>query len=225
MENPVAEFIDWLDIVHHLPYKMAGVIIDAEIPAGYDIKKRSPKRRRGKQILASRPLLRAEQHGAVLNRNFYIVLLCIPYDRRPYLPERFKVFLHTFCLFPSDEGCDQAHSQFLGETYDLLQMGNGCFPFLQIAVHCIGIICQGAYGNSCPAAYFLNMLHISMAGIVYIDVAYPCVPPFRFSVRPACGFNTLIPHPGSSFHHFLKCPSIQDSAYKPYLHPIPLRLS
>ena len=84
---------------------------------------------------------------------------------------------------------------------------------------------QGAYGNSCPAAYFLNMLHISMAGIVYIDVAYPCVPPFRFSVRPACGFNTLIPHPGSSFHHFLKCPSIQDSAYKPYLHPIPLRLS
>ena len=38
MEYPSLEFIDRLNIIHHLPHKMAGIVIDAKVFAGYYIK-------------------------------------------------------------------------------------------------------------------------------------------------------------------------------------------
>jgi len=83
VENAVFKLVNRLNIIHHLPDEMAGVIIDAEIWTGDNFEHLAPDARRGGQVFPAGPLLIGEEHGAVLDGHFDTQLLRISNDGRP----------------------------------------------------------------------------------------------------------------------------------------------
>ena len=212
MEDPVFEFIDGFDIVHLLPDVVAGVKIDAEVGRGNDFKQLSEDCRRTHQVLPARPLVSAEQHRAVLNGDFDVVLFSQSDDRRPDLFKEFNVFFHRLCLIAADKRRYHTDTQLGGGFDQGFQMGDGSFPLGKVRIHGVGI--ESERGDVHSFAFNI-VLYIVGIDIIFqhafrINVGNTSITPFRFARRPACDLQAFKAHFSSGVNGFLKIPAIQD---------------
>ena len=216
MEDLVFKLIDRFDVIDHLPYKMRRVIIDSEIVAVQNLEHFSPDLRCCHQVLSARPLIRSEQHRAVLDRNFHIIFFCQFDDRRPYFFHQFQILFHCLCLVSSDKCCHHADAQFCACKDYIFQMCNCCRSFFQISVHCVRIKCQRRNVYIFLFAVIQNVFRICVIfqHTIHIDVAHTGISSFRFSLRPACNFHTLKSVVCCKIHHFLVGPCVKNCTHK-----------
>ena len=139
VEQLVFELVDGFDVVHLLPYIVAGIEVQAEAGAGQTTEQLAEDIRRAHQVLAAGPLVGAEQHGAVLDGDLDAALLRQMDDGGPDLVKQLIVFLAGLVLVAADEGGDHAHAQLFAGANQRFQMVDGSGALLQIGVHGVGI--------------------------------------------------------------------------------------
>ena len=96
MVKAMAVVMDRLNRIHHLPDHMRRVVVESKVRRRYDLEHPVPDRRRCGEILAPRPFIHREVHGAVLDADADIVRFRKLYHRWPYPPESFHVLVHAF---------------------------------------------------------------------------------------------------------------------------------
>ena len=210
VENPIFKLIDRLDIVHKLPDEVGWVIIDAEIAAGDDLEHTPPKRRGVKEVLPAGPLVRAKEHGAVLNGNTHLFLLRIADNLRPHLGKQFQILLRGLTLVPSNEGGDHIDSQPVGRVDQPVEVLNIRPAFFQIRVKRVRIKGQGGYFHLLFPA---NPLYIGLlAGVQVrnIQMAYARIPALRLALGPARQLHALEPVFTGKIHDLFKIVILKD---------------
>ena len=95
MENLVLKFVDGLDIVHHLPYEVRGIVIDAQVGRRQPLEYLAPDCRGGHQVLTAGPLVRTKEHGAVFNGDADPQLLRKSHDAGPHQRDLAQIVLHA----------------------------------------------------------------------------------------------------------------------------------
>ena len=143
MEDLVPEFIEGLDRIHHLPYKMRRIIVDPQMIAVEDPEHTSPDHRRRHQILAARPLILTKEHRAVFNGDLHTVRLCKTDQRLPYLFHQLKILFHRFRLIPSDKRSNHIDAKLCTCKDHILKMRRRFRPLLQIFIHRVRIVSKG----------------------------------------------------------------------------------
>ena len=69
VHQPVAEFPQWLEVVHLLPDAVRRIEVQAEVQAGNVGEHPPPDRRADGEVLAAGPFIPGEKHRAILNAN------------------------------------------------------------------------------------------------------------------------------------------------------------
>ena len=218
MENLVLKFVDGLDIVHHLPYEVRGIVIDAQVGRGQPFEYLAPDCRGGHQVLTAGPLVRTKEHGAVFNGYAHAQFLGQLEDGRPDLAHEIEVLLHGLGLVAADEGGHQVHAQPVAGTDDLLEVLHGGGALFQVAVQGVGVVCQGGDFHPALLEIAVDVVHLLVVQRVHVNVADARVAAFRLPGGPAGYFDTLVTHLRSCVHHAFKCPSIQNCTYKTQFH-------
>ena len=210
MEYLILKFVERLDIIDLLPYKMGRIIVDSEIVIGQDLKDLSPVCRCRHQILSARPLIFCKEHGAVFDRHFHAFSLCVFQDWRPHFLYFLQVRRHTLVRDPSDKCCDHIYIQHYGRIDQLVEMINITLAFLQIRVHSVRIICKSGNLNSLCRTQILDLFCFLLCKIRNIDMADSCISALCSALRPARDFQALQTILCGEVNNFLKCHSFTD---------------
>ena len=107
----------------------------------------APDRRRGHQVLSARPLILAEQHGAVFDGDFDAQLLGQRDDRRPHFLDERQILLDGLRLIAADERRNHVDAQLVAGADHVFQMLNDAGALFQIAVQRVGIVGEGRNFN------------------------------------------------------------------------------
>ena len=124
VDDALPEFVDRFDVVHELPDHMRGVVVQPEAGRGDLLEHAAPQGGRGRQVLAARPFVCAEVHGAVFDADGDATLLCMSNNGGPNLAKAFEIRLDACPVIPTDEGIDMLQAQLIGAVDHLLQVGN-----------------------------------------------------------------------------------------------------
>src|SRR5207245_8324264 len=87
VEDPVAELVDRPLVVDELPDEMGGIEVEPEVRGRQDLEQAPPEGRGVREVRAARPLVVAEDHRAVLDRDPDPVLSRVLDERPPDLTE------------------------------------------------------------------------------------------------------------------------------------------
>ena len=199
---------------------MAGVEIQAEIGGGDDLEQLPVDFRGAHQVLSAGPLIRAEEHGAVLDGDLHAALLGQSDDVGPDLPEQLDVLFEGLMLILADKGGDHVYAQLGGSPDDGLQVGNRRFPLFQVRVHGVGIEGQRRNLQSLGRSQLLDIVGVGivLADTLAVNVAHTGVAAFRFARGPAGYLQAFEAHLGGDVHNFLKAPSVQNGGEQTEFH-------
>ena len=197
---------------------MGGIIVDAEVFGRQKLKNPAPDRRRGHEILAARPLILAEQHGAVFDGDFYAQLLGQRDDRRPHFLDERQILLDGLRLVAADERRDHVDAQLVAGADHIFQMLNDAGTFFKVAVQRVGIVGERGNFNLSFLAVIQDVGRLFVAQAVYVDVADARVAALRPALRPAGDLHAGKAHFACRIDHFFKGPAIQNGADKTQFH-------
>ena len=218
VENFILELVDGLDVVDHLPHKVRGIIVDAQIVGGQNFEHLAPVGGGGHQVLSAGPLIGAEEHGAVLDADFHTVFFGFRNDRRPYFLDQLQIFFYGLGLIPADEGGDQIHAQLVGGADDLFQVFHVGGALFQISVHGVGVESQRGNLHALLSAVSQNFSGLFVGQLVHVDVAHARVTALRLAAGPAGHLYAGEAHLRRGVDHFFKIPSVQNRTDKSKFH-------
>ncbi len=214
VEQLVLELMHGLHIGGALPGVMAGVEVQAEVRAVDDAEQLAENGGRAHQILSAGPLVRAEEHRAVLDRDLHALVLRQLDDGRPDLLEELDVLFHGLVLIPADEGGDHAHAQLAACLDERLQVLDGSFALCKVGIHGVGIVGQGGDMHAFPGHIVHHIFGVLVVfqHALSIDVADTGVAALGLAGGPAGDFEALEAHFRRDVDSLFKRPAIEDGS-------------
>ena len=115
-------------VVDHQPDEVRRVEVEPEALRRDDREHLVPRRRGRGEVRPARPLVPAEDHGAVLDRDVDALALGVRDEARPDLAELAEVVRHVLRLVAPDERPDGRHAELRRRVDHLAQVGVGGTP-------------------------------------------------------------------------------------------------
>ncbi len=150
MEHLVFELVDRRNGVDKRPDQVRGVVVHPETAAGDIVEESAPHLRANKEVLAARPLVLREEHGAILDANTKASVLRLLHDRPPYVQDGPPLLINHLLGMPTDEGIDLLDSQSLGGGHHLAKVRSRNLSLLFGRRERIGVVAET--GNRNPVS-------------------------------------------------------------------------
>ena len=218
VENLVFELVKRLHIVDLLPDEVGGIVVDAQIRGGQNLENAAPDRRRGHQVLSARPLILAEEHGAVFDGDFDAQFLGQRDDRRPDFLDELQILLDGFRLIAADKRRNHVYAELVAGADHVFQVRDDGSALFQITVQRVGVVGEGRDFHLARLAVIEDVSGLFVAQVIRVDMAHARIAALRFALRPAGDFHAGKAHFACRIDHFLKRPAIQNGADKAQFH-------
>ena len=218
VEDALCKLIDRLHVVDLLPQEMGWVQVEAEALRRNLGEHPSPDGRRDRKILAPRPLIAGEKHGAVLYGNPHLLRFREAHELRPHRSELPEVLFKRPCGIPANERIHDIHAKTGGRRDHFLQVFAIVRRGLFVRIQRVGIVAQPRNRDLFLREVRPHAGRLRCPQGVNVHVRHPRIPPLRLSVRPAHQLHageTFIRREGDDF---LEAQLGKDGAHETQLH-------
>ena len=197
-----------------LPDHVGRVVIEPKIWARNRLEHAVPNRGANGKVLASGPLVRGEQHGAVFDADLDATFFGQGDDRSPNFDKASKVLIHGPRPIATNKGVEVCQAQVSGRLNDLLNMVCSQFSLSCIRSKCIRIIAKAARRNARLFSKPGELFSIGSGIRVHIDMGDACITSFGFPVWPTHDLHAVVTDCLSCLKDLFEAAFGQNRAYK-----------
>ena len=152
VEEPVAKLGQRREWIHALEHEVRGIVVEAEGRRRELGEGPPPDCRRGKQVFPPGPLVRGEQHRAVLDGNPHAAFLGQGQERPPDLEEPRPVVIDRAPPVAAGEAVDGIEAKEWSRGNHPLQVGDGWPGDCRVGIERVGIVAKSTQRHAMPVA-------------------------------------------------------------------------
>ena len=185
VEQLVGEIAHRLEIVHVLPDHVRGIVVEAEVIAGNVGEHAPPYLRRMGQVLAARPFVLREGHGAVLDADLDVAVLGKADKRRPDFEEAGPVVIDRFGPVAADEAVHDTDAEQVGGRDHLFDVVDAGLGLVGVGGQRVGIVAERADGDAGGGDEGIDFVGVGLGEADDVDVGDAGVAALRLARGPA----------------------------------------